>query len=59
MTNIFKDKTPSGSLQEFPTMAEQVHQTSMRSRDARLPGERKNYQAGVESVQRPRFGKDM
>ena len=59
MTDIFKDKTPSGPVQEFPMMAEQSHMTSAQSRDARLPGERKNYQAGVESVQRPRFGRDM
>lgn len=59
MSNIFKDPTPAGPVPEFPTIAEQVHQTSTRSRDAKLPGERKNYQAGVESVERPRYGHDM
>lgn len=57
--SIFKDKTPAGPLQEFPTMAEQVPQTSQRSRDARLPGERKNWNAGVVSAERPRYGRDM
>lgn len=64
-TNIFKDRTSSADVR-MGSMARSdgidsfnpvvmVHQTSMASRDARLPGQRMNPSMGVVSAQRPKF----
>lgn len=60
MPDIFKDKMTSEEARSCmgngAGTAIMTHMSSDDSRDARLPGERKNYGAGVVSTERPRRG---
>jgi hypothetical protein len=60
MANIFKDKMTAEEARSCmgngAGTAVMTAMDSKDSRDARLPGERKNYEAGVVSAERPRRG---
>ena len=54
MANVFEDKTQMPPAQEQQCC--RVAMTSAESRDAKLPGERRNPAMAVENITRPRFG---
>ena len=58
MTNIFEQKGDDEMTPVYPREQTMVAMESGMSRDARLPGQRKNPDMAVVSVKRPRFGHD-
>jgi len=59
MANIFEQKFDDGDVKASkPDGLAMVSQVSSESRDAKLPGERKNPEMAVRNITRPRFGFD-
>ena len=58
MADIFEQKADDEIMKVPPREQTMVAMESAGSRDARLPGERRNPDMAVRNIKRPRFGFD-